>query len=107
MPLDNELSLAEAKGLSDALIMYKLVLSSLIRKISNGESITPQYLDMIERGYCSKDCSIESSEIVVRSRKQFDEVACENAVLRKDNEYLKNHIRVAREERDELILKSK
>lgn len=97
------LSSGDVKALHDALIHTRLALRVLVPKLVAGENVSPQILRSLEDQYCGPECPVDALEVVVRSRKQFDDVAIEAMNLRREVEYLRNHLRVAREERDELI----
>ena len=93
----------DVKALHDALIGTRLALRVLVQRLIAGEQANPTLLRMLEEQYCGAECPVDSLETVVRSRKQFDDTAIEAASLRRENERLRNHLRVIREERDELI----
>ena len=97
------LSAGEVKSLHDALITARLALRVLVPKLIAGETVSPSILRSLEEQYCGPECPVDSLEVVTRSRKQFDDVAIEAAALRRETERLRNHLRVARQERDELI----
>ncbi len=92
---------ADVKALHDALIHTRLALRVLVPELRAGETPSPTTLAMLESQYCGDECPIDSLPVVVRSRKQFDDLAIEVTALRADNAYLRDHLRVAREERDE------
>lgn len=100
-------SLGEVKALHDALIHARGSLRSLVSDLVAGKAIEKQRLQLLESSYCGPACAIDALEVVVRSRKQFDDVAIEAAHLREEVRHLQNHLRVAREERDERIKASK
>ena len=98
---------AEVKALHDALIAARLALRVIVKPLIAGEAVSPIILRSLEEQYCGPECPTDLLEVVVRSRKQFDDVAIEAAELRRVNERLWTHLRVAREERDEMIQANK
>lgn len=98
-----EIQAGEVKALYDALLLARIAVSSLVNNLRSGYPTSNEVLTMLERQYCIEPCPIGTLDVVVRSRKQFDDVAIENMHLKRENERLRNHIIVAREERDELI----
>lgn len=100
----------QIKALHDALLNARTGMSVLVNYIKDlkpGEQIPSSLLSMLDRQYCGPAEPIDTLEVVVRSRKQFDEISIEVMDLRHYNEQLLNHIKVAREERDELIQAAK
>ncbi len=93
---------ADVKALHDALIRARLALRVLVPQLLAGEAVSPVVLASLESQYCGEACPVDSLEVVVRSRKQFDDLSVEVMTLSRENTYLREHLRVAREERDEL-----
>lgn len=106
--MDDENTVREVKALYDALLGARAGLRVVVDVIDSGEKFSPALLNSLREQYCGKEIfPLTELEVVKRSRKQFDDIAIENSNLRREVEYLMNHIKVAREERDELIRAAK
>ena len=104
---DSSLRAAEEKSLHDALLHTRLTLKMLIDDLTEGKEIDERRILSLQRVYDQVDTPIDSLSVVIRSREQFNGLASEAAALRRENEMLRNHLVVAREERDELIKANK
>lgn len=99
---------SEVKAVHDALITARLALRTIVSKLIAGETISPAILLSLKDQYNEVEnqynkVEIDSLEIVLKPHKQFDDMSIEFANLKRENERLHNHLKVAREERDELI----
>ncbi len=105
---DNRFALAvpldagQVKALHSGLIMARMALSRLLDDLIDGNHIPLERLNRLKEIHGGLE-KLDNLETVVNSRKQFDDASIENARLREDNLHWANHVKVAREERDELI----
>jgi hypothetical protein len=100
-------TLADVKGLHDALLHAHLAIRVLLAKLLVGESVSSAILTVLEAQYGSPETPVDALEVVVASRRQFSDAAIENAALRREAVVLRRAVVAAREERDERIADAK